>query len=365
MTILAVTAEAARSARSAPVVSGLIVLIAAGLVGAVMLTSGRAVAAEEQLLATIDSTGTRTIVIRADVDARVSPDTVDHIERLDTVTDVAGFGPAGDATNSLLPDGLRVPVRTAYGRWLESAGLPVMLPTGSDAVYVSSRAQSDLGLRSVAGTLSNSQGIVFGVSGAVETPAFLSGMEPLAIQPRPTSDSTEPLTLIVIVVDDPSTVAVTDRALAAIFEGFDSGLVNVETSSDLAELRASLQSQLGDSTRDQILLILAMGGVLVSILVYGTVLMRRKDFGRRRALGATRQLIIGLVLTQTWLLATIGAVLGAAVATTVLAMENTARPSFTFTAAVGVLMISAATAAATIPAIVAGRREPIRELRVP
>ena len=92
--------------------------------------------------------------------------------------------------------------------------------------------------------------------------------------------------------------------------------------------------------------------------------MRRKDYGRRRALGASRSFIISLLLTQTALLALVGSIIGAILATAILLIMGDPLPGIPFTAAVTVLAILASALGAVIPAIVASRREPIRELRV-
>jgi putative ABC transport system permease protein len=94
-------------------------------------------------------------------------------------------------------------------------------------------------------------------------------------------------------------------------------------------------------------------------------MLRRKDFGRRRALGASQGLIILLLLLQMTALGLIGAVVGTAVAVAVLVASGDPLPSVGFITAIDVLAISVAVLAAILPALAAARREPIAELRVP
>jgi putative ABC transport system permease protein len=101
------------------------------------------------------------------------------------------------------------------------------------------------------------------------------------------------------------------------------------------------------------------------MILTGLVILRRKDFGRRRALGATRALIVCLVLTQTLGLAAGGAVLGTAIATLVLSFDGDPLPGIAFTSGICVLAIAVSLVAAVVPATFASRRDPIRELRVP
>ncbi len=103
----------------------------------------------------------------------------------------------------------------------------------------------------------------------------------------------------------------------------------------------------------------------MAILLYGLVMMRRKDFGRRRALGATRSLIVTLLLAQTAILAVIGITIGTAASTIILRISGDPLPGLAFMGALGILTLATAMIAAAIPAIIASRREPIRELRVP
>lgn len=103
----------------------------------------------------------------------------------------------------------------------------------------------------------------------------------------------------------------------------------------------------------------------MAVLLYGLVMLRRKDFGRRRALGATRGLIVGLLLVQTGLLAVIGVGVGTAASLVVLVASGDPLLGVPFTSALSVLTLSTALVAAALPAVIASRREPIRELRVP
>ena len=83
------------------------------------------------------------------------------------------------------------------------------------------------------------------------------------------------------------------------------------------------------------------------VIVWGFVLSRRKDLGRRRALGATRATIIALVVGQVALTAALASAIGALLCTATLALLNTPTPP------------------ASLPAIFAANRDPLHELRVP
>lgn len=94
-------------------------------------------------------------------------------------------------------------------------------------------------------------------------------------------------------------------------------------------------------------------------------MLRRNDFGRRRALGASQGLIVGLLLTQVAVLSAIGAIIGCAAAAIGLAATGDPLPGLDFFAAVAALAVAVGAVAAAIPAVAAARRDPLTELRVP
>lgn len=93
--------------------------------------------------------------------------------------------------------------------------------------------------------------------------------------------------------------------------------------------------------------------------------MRRRDFGRRRALGATRTMIVALMVGQVCLLATIGATAGAAVGLALLLARGEPTPPLEFIAALALGVTLAAATVCSLPAVWAATRDPLRELRVP
>jgi putative ABC transport system permease protein len=141
--------------------------------------------------------------------------------------------------------------------------------------------------------------------------------------------------------------------------------IKVTTSESLATLRALVQGQLGSFGRSLVIVIFALTAVLVAAILYGLVMLRRRDFGRRRALGASRGLIVGLLLTQTAFLSLIGASAGTVIALISLKVTGDPLPGLEFLIALDVLAIVVGVLAALVPAIVASRRDPLKELRVP
>jgi len=365
MRVGALIREARASATSQPVPSIITILMIAGMMIAVMLTTGRSVGAEQRVLGSIDDAGTRTIQVRAEVSAGLTADVLDRIAEIDGIEWAAGFSSATDATNTAIPDGTRVPVRLAFGAHLERLGIPEQSPVPGGVAYASEVAFAQFGLPDVAGSITTSTGSTYGMAGTLQTPDFLKGFEPVTLVPQPDATGSETVNVLVVIADRPDLVAPVSDAVLSVLAVDDPTKVTIHTSEALAQLRAIVQTQLGTFARGLVLIILAITGILVGIILYGLVTLRRKDFGRRRALGATRLLIVGLLLTQTAMLALTGLIVGIAVSFAVLLANGDPSPGLEFTAATSILAIGTALIAALIPALIAARREPIRELRVP
>ncbi|HKP07751.1 MAG TPA: FtsX-like permease family protein [Microbacterium sp.] len=362
---LAIAKETWAATISQPVASMVTVLVTLGMVLTVMLTTGRTVGAEQQVLGSIDSAGTRTIQVRAESGAGLTAGVLTRLQHIEGVEWAAGFTGAVDATNTRVLDGIRVPTRLVYGAELERLGVPVESAVPGALAYASDAALAQLGMPDHAGSVTTTQGITYGVAGSMKTPDFLSSFEPLVLIPQQTGSGNEPISALVVIAERPELVAPVADAVFSVLAVDDPSKVSVHTSEALADLRELVQGQLAAFSRGMVLLTFAITGSLVAVILYGLVMMRRKDFGRRRALGATRGLIIGLLLSQTALLAAVGTGVGVAGSTLALILNGDPLPGWEFTVALSFLAVLTATVAALFPAITASRREPIRELRVP
>lgn len=363
--VSALIREAAATARSQPVASALTVLMVVGMIVAVMLTTGRTVAAEQQVLASIDSAGTRSITVRAEPSAGITSDVLDRLGHLDGIEWAGAFSNAIDANNALNPDGMRVPSRYAYGANFDTLNIRSDSPLPGELAYASTLAMDQLGMIDDSGAITLTTGMSYGVAGTLTVPDFLAPLQPLVLIPQPAAAGTEPVTIIIVIAETPELVAPVSESVLSVLAPTDPTKVSMQTSEALAQLRALIQGQLGSFSRGLVLAITGLTGTLVAILLYGLVMMRRKDYGRRRALGATRGLIVTLLVTQTGLLALAGISLGTAASLLILAVTHSPLPGLAFTTALAILALVAALVAALIPALVASLREPIRELRVP
>ncbi|MGA7271006.1 MAG: FtsX-like permease family protein [Acidimicrobiia bacterium] len=350
---------------SQPVTSIVGGLIVASACGTILATVGQTVAAEQSVLARIDEAGTRSVVI-VDTEGRaeIPREAVDRIAALSATEWVIGLGPASDVSNVGIPGGRQAAVRTLYG---ELPGAPFLTTTAWDRLAGSSLvgvvAQSTLGLASPTGGVAGNRGQL-AVVGSFTTADPLTFLDASLIA-APESDTHEPLRSVYVLADHPQDVAPLAQAAMALIGAEDRTSVGIETSEAFALLRDAVAGELGRFGRQLVTLILGVALVLIGITVYGSVTTRRRDFGRRRALGAGRATLVGLILTQMLFVSLSGALLGTSVGTWTTWRALGTTPDITFTIAVAVLAILTAVGAALTPAVIAATRDPVRILRVP
>lgn len=357
-------AEAGRVARSQPVSSLVTLLIVGAVCGVILSTTGQTVQAERAVLARIDEAGTRSIVV-ADLDGRAGlhPDAVRRIEALSGVEWVVGLGPASDVRAAGVAGGQPAAARVVFGEIP-----PVVVTSGwgrsPGTVLVGVEAQSILGLRVPAGGVESAHGGL-AVVGWFDASDPLSFLDRSLLEAADPADPDPVLRSIHVLADRPEQVAAVAEAVVAVLDPLDPASVGVETSEALAQIRAAVQGELGTFGRRLVLMVLGAGLVLVGLNMYGTVTTRRRDFGRRRALGASRGAIVALVTFQTALTALVGAAVGTVIGGVVVWRLTGDPPEIQFAAAVATLAVLATIAAALPPAVVAARRDPVKVLRVP
>jgi len=355
--------EALRSARAHPVFTVLTVLLAAGMMVTVGTTTGRSLGAEQQVLRSVDAAGVRTVVVRAEDGAGLRSDVVDRLRHIRDVEWVVALSATQDAVNVANSDGAAVPLRLVYGADAARLGIPDPSELFEPMAFGSPAAFTALGAEDAAG-VTTTAGQSFAATPGVRVPDFLERFEPLLLVPRPVNPPA-PVSTVVVVARDARAITATADAVQAMLAADDAAKVRIETNDQLTRLRAAIEGRLDSFSRAMIAYSLAGTGLTSGILLGGLVLLRRRDFGRRRALGATRGLIASLLLAQTAVAALLGAGLGASAAAVVLVVSGQPLPGGTFFAAVGTLVTCTCVAGAIPPAMFAARRDPLHELRTP
>lgn len=359
-----VLAEAWAMVRSQKVSTALTAVVVASMCLAVLLTAGRTNASQQQVLDTIDSQASRTVTAWIEPGAGITMDIIDSLGHIQELEWVATFGAVEDVHNPATQSDV-APARSIIVMDLtedadRSAGL------GIGGSHATPQAAEALGL--IDGT-----GYVIGntvqatVTRTQPLPDFLTFLDPIVLTPVPETHvlETEPAALIVGVPRSPHQVNAIATAFREILEPAEDGTVSIETSSQVNTLRSLVETQLGGVYQSLILGLFAILMLLVGALMYGLVMIRRRDFGRRRALGSTRSLIITLVLTGTAITAMIAAFLASGIAVAIMVATGNPLPAPEFITATGALAVLAALLGSVIPALIASRRDPLTELRVP
>ena len=351
-------------ARAQPVPTAVTAVIVGAVCAVIMATTGQTVAIERDVLGRIDDAGTRTIVIEdSQGRAELDPGAVARIEALTGVEWAVGFGAARDVRPVGLDGAPAVPIRGYFG------AMPALVATSRwDAepgtALAGLRAVAALGFATAAGPVEHaaSSEPEIGVVG------WLSAEPPLDFLNRAiltVADPDEQVVRIIALAASAEQVPRLSTAISAVLDPADPTSVTIRTSDALVEVRAAVQGELGTWGRSLVTIVLGAGLVLTALNVFGAVTSRRRDFGRRRALGASRVDIVVLVTAQTAAIATVGAVAGIGLGSLVVQQVLGTAPSVEFAVAIGVLAVIAAAAAAVLPAIIAAYRDPVRILRVP
>lgn len=353
--------EAVRSAIAQPVATAITALIIAGVCATILSTTGQTVQVEQGVLSRIDAAGTRSVIISDAVgDAGITVDAVKRIGRLTGVEWVIGLGPASDVRAAGIPGGNPAAARYLYGDLPPQLSIAGRAPSLGEAL-VGPEAQQILGLQvPVGGVVGESSLAVAGRFQASDPLEFLNR----SLIRLPSTDETI-LRSVHILVATPSQVSEVTAAALLLLGSQSPTSIAVNTSEILADVRAAVAGELGRFSRQLVGIVLATGLFLTALVVYGAVTSRRKDFGRRRAIGASRPTIIGLVAIQTGTAAGVGGILGAVASSVILTQTTGQRPDTEFTIAILVLATLTAVVAAIPPAVVAAYRDPVRVLRVP
>ncbi|WP_353708287.1 FtsX-like permease family protein [Cellulosimicrobium sp. ES-005] len=359
----ALVRDGVRSALAQPVATLTTAVVVAVVCLVVLATTGQSAAGERAVMATIDSTGTR-LVTAADAkgDAGVAADGVAALARIDGVTWAFGTGSATDVRNADATARDVVPLRALYGSLPADVGtVSGRAPAEGEAVVGVDAARA-LGLVDGVGVLTD--GVrSWEVVGVVDAAGPLASLRETALVA--TDPAGHEVRYVYAMARDVATVPALARLLPDVLPARSPGGVVVEEPTGAIALRDVVAGQLGAASRRLMTTVLAVGLVIVCATVFGAVSARRRDFGRRRALGATRSAIVVLVLVQTAVAASLGVAFGAAAGAATVVVLAGELPSASFLVGVAVLALAVCVVGAVPPAVVAARRDPVRILRVP
>lgn len=362
----AVVREGLATAWANKVPSVLVALLVAVMCGATLATVGRTAAAEEQVADRLDAAGSRVLVVNDAQGQDLIPGVVvEQAAGLSVAERAVGVVIPVDVTNSVVgAGGTRVPAWAVVGELADVATLERGRWPGPGEALVSARGQLALGMDDPVGSVtlaSTTEVMDYNVVGSF-TPRepftdYAAGVL-IAAPDGAVADSLH------VVVTDSQAAATAQEAVLGLIAPPTFEAVTVQSPVSLAQLQEQVAGDLTTFGRSLLLGVLGAGALLVAIVVLADVLVRRTDLGRRRALGATRSVIIALVLGRTLAPALLGAGLGIAGGLWV-AARYAAAPPPEFTASTATLAVLAALASAIPPALFAATRDPVRVLRTP
>ena len=356
------------SARCQAVTSTVSILIACGAGCLVVVTAGQAAASQEQVLASVDAQGTRTMSLYAiDEDAPFSPDLVEAIGSISLVETAVGLSPSFDVTAAVNPHGNRVGARFITGpyarglsEWAGRTNNPGLQPKA----LVTPTARETLGFPPQGGSVRTvGDGSEFIVAGTADLPEFLRVLEPVVL--IPSDDPALEIGTIMISADRPENLPVIEDLVSDFLSGRTGEQYSIETSEQLASLRSAIAGNLTAATHGLVVATLAGCAAATMLVVWTVVLLRRQDFGRRRALGATRTMIVTLTIGQVALTVGAGTLLGVALGSGIVVARSSHMPPIEFLCALTIALIATSCLTSLIPAIWAAVRDPLHELRVP
>lgn len=362
----ALARDAILGARAQMVTTVTLVLVLATVCFAILVTTGQTAANEARVVDQIDSAGTRLIAISDDAGAAgILPAAPARLAGLSDVSWALGLGAAADVTNPALPDG-RAASRPMVGDL--PSDIPLVQgrrPRAGEAIAgIDAAAALHLGpgLGSIqqGGGSSDPVGVVgmFEVGGPL---AFLNDTVLIATAPS----DVETLRFVYVMAGDVTLVDRLEKVLAASTPALDPRVLSVETPQGAIALRDVVAGRLGAASRQLMAVVMGVGAVIVAVTVLSAVISRRRDLGRRRALGATRSALVATLLAQAVVGAAIGIVAGTAAGLATLAASTGSLPSWRFVVGVPGLALLLTLATAAPIATYAAHRDPLRILRVP
>lgn len=345
------TANAQRAATVAVTIVGAVAVFAAVLAGS------RAVHAERSIAQRVENAGSRVLVLTDSSGTAITRAHVDTIASLSTVTYAFATTIPVDAVNSNAP--LRpVPIWYVYG------DLPGQLAElGNGRAIAGQQGATVLGLADGVGAVESRAGSQVAVTSTRPLGDDL-GLYDVGVLATATADSD--LRELRVLIRSASAASTTQTAILQILDPADPEAISLQSPRALAELQGLVQTDLRQAGRQVVLLVVMTTLMLIGATVALETFSRRRELGRRRALGASRLTLVTLIVARTAIPLAIGGAIGVLVATTALALQGQdAFDQALLSVAAGVLVLVIGSAAAVPAAAVAAWRDPVRVLRTP
>ena len=179
------------------------------------------------------------------------------------------------------------------------------------------------------------------------------------------SCETNPAAELVVLAHSPDQVANVVASTEKLFPVEDRAGLRIQSQAGrIADARTASQAAQSSATRLAATAAIA-ASLLATLVLTGLVLQRRREFGRRRALGATRTDIVILIVIESLVGTTLAALIAAAAVKTSQALTDRPASPLQYLVGVTLMLICAGTLGGLIPGLIASRQDPAKEIRVP
>lgn len=355
--------EAGRSALTHRGTSLVLAAVVLAMTITTFITAGRAAAAEADILASVEAAGPRLIgVTVVDPNPGLGSDAIERLQSISNVEWVLGLGAARDVSSAATAMRANVAARTLLTDLPPVADITQGRSPQPGEAIVSPHVADQLQLEFPVGSLRDGAA-VRPIVGTFEAQGVIVDLERLVLV-APERGVAERATQLYVLAEDAQQIAEVVAAIAAL-SGVPSDQLTFHTSDSLVELGNAASGTIGALGRQLSVGAIVVGALLCALTMTLSMLTRRRDIGRRRALGASRSAIVALALAEAALPTSAGILVGASGGlVAVVAVTGTAPPS-TFVIAACSLIAVASIGSVVPPAIHAARQDPLRILRVP
>lgn len=363
MTAQQLLSESWAVARSSRAYSALFAVLAFIVVIVIVTLAGQSEAQREEVASTFNLPEYRTVEVIDEQGLGVIPwESVDRAGRLRGVENAWALGSAFEVTNSAVPERGRVSARMLSSEWSE---LPVRLlsgrlPTTAGEALVDETAAQLLGFDDTGGAVTSTAGAEWAVVGTY-SPMHRRAPSTVLV---PAQGAAEARSLS-ITVESVQGVAPMISVIGVLTDATAPGQYVVDRSADAGQLDAAVTSTV---SRHGVMIVVTTMMTSAAVIALLSVLMvhtRRQEFGRRRALGATRSALVALVVLQGGIVVTAGAALGLVAGAGLSTARFGSSPPWTLLVAILVTTVSGSALAQVPSALAAGLRDPVRVLRTP
>ncbi|GGB71419.1 hypothetical protein N798_16685 [Knoellia flava TL1] len=357
----AILGEAWSSALASRAFSILFGGLAGAVVLAVVLLTAQVQAQRESVRVAFEREQFRTVVLVDNQDKGVlPPEMPSRVSSLSTVTRAWSSSEAFEVSNGSLAEGARASAHMLEADW---SRLPITLtsgrlPNGPDEAVVDDGSAAALGIDSTGGWVHDDLGRAWSVVGS-----FVPDHERAPRSVLVPWSGTTPPRSVTVVAGSAADVDATVSSAAGLADVTGPTDLTVERSTDAAAIGGDVRSTVEAWAVVIVATVMGAGVLVLGLLSLLMVHSRRQEFGRRRALGAGRGAIVGLVVAQGVLVIALGAVAGAAAGSAVgwALWAQLVDPSLL--AALVVATVALAVSAQVPSAVLAGLRDPVRVLR--